>query len=202
VEDGKKLPAKQRFTEATTIGVDLGIKDIAVLSTGEKIENPKCLKKSLLKLKVLSRKLSRKCRGSNNWKKAKVQLSKLHEKISNQRNDFQHKLSKRLVCENQAIALETLNVQGMVKNHKLAQSISDAGWSGFVTKLEYKAEWLGKTILRIGRFEPSSKTCSVCGYHNSELTLDVREWTCEDCSIRHDRDVNAAINIKKFALRA
>jgi putative transposase len=104
------------------------------------------------------------------------------------------------VCENQAIALETLNVAGMVKNHCLAQAISDAGWSSFVAKLEYKAEWLGKTILRIGRFEPSSKLCSVCGYHNSELTLKIRKWECPSCNNLHDRDINAAINIKKFAL--
>ncbi len=97
--------------------------------------------------------------------------------------------------------METLNVKGMVKNHCLAQSISDAGWSSFVTKLEYKAEWLGKTILRIGRFEPSSKICNVCGYYNSNLTLDTREWECPDCKTKHDRDINAAINIKKFSLQ-
>jgi len=202
VDDGKEVPVKQKFNEKSTIGVDLGIKDSAILSNGEKFENPKYLKKSLKKLKVLSRKLSKKIKGSNNWKKAKLKLSRLHEKISNQRNDFQHKLSSKLISENQAIALETLNVKGMIKNHCLAQSISDAGWSSFVTKLEYKAELTGKTILRIGTFEPSSKICSTCGYYKSDLTLKIREWVCPDCKTKHDRDLNAAINIKKFALQS
>lgn len=153
------------------------------------------------KLKVLQKRVSRKVKGSNNRRKAVKRLAKIHETISNQRNDFQNKLSFKLISENQAIALETLNVNGMVKNHHLAQSIEDAGWSSFVTKLEYKASWYGKTILRIGRFEPSSKLCHVCGYHNSELTLKDREWICPDCKTKHDRDVNAAINIKKFALQ-
>jgi len=202
VDDGKEVPVKQEFNEKSTIGIDLGIKDSAILSNGEKFENPKYLKTSLKKLKVLSKKLSKKVKGSNNWTKAKLKLSRLHEKISNQRNDFQHKLSSKLISENQAIALETLNVKGMVKNHCLAQSISDAGWSSFVTKLEYKAEWAGKTILRIGTFEPSSKICNVCGYYKSDLTLKIREWVCPDCKTKHDRDINAAINIKKFALQS
>jgi putative transposase len=200
VENNAKLPAKQAFTEVTTIGVDVGIKDFAVLSTGEKIENPKYLKSSLQRLKVLQKRVSRKQKGSKNRVKAKQRLAILHEKITNQRNDFQNKLSFRLISENQAIALETLNVKGMQKNHHLAQAIGDSAWSSFVTKLEYKAEWYGKTILRIGRFEPSSKLCNVCGFHNSELTLKDRVWTCPDCKTKHDRDINAAINIKKFAL--
>jgi len=152
-------------------------------------------------MKCLQKRVSKKVKGSKNRDKARQQLSKIHETISNQRNNFQHQLSSKLISENQAIALETLNVKGMVKNHCLAQCISDAGWSSFVTKLEYKAEWLGKTIFRIGRFEPSSKICNVCGYHNSNLTLKDREWICPDCKTNHDRDVNAAINIKKFSLQ-
>ena len=151
-------------------------------------------------MKVLQKRVSRKVKGSKNREKSKKRLAVLHERITNQRNDFQHKLSFRLISENQAIAMETLNVKGMIKNHCLAQAISDSSWSSFVTKLEYKAEWLGKTILRIGQFEPSSKTCSVCGYHNSQLTLKDREWICPDCKTVHDRDINAAINIKKFSL--
>jgi len=201
VDDGKDLPIKEPFNDNTTVGVDVGIKDFAVLSTGEKVDNPKYLKNSIQKLKVLQRKVSRKQKGSNNYKKAKLKLARLHEKITNQRNDFQNKLSKRLISENQAIALETLKVCNMVKNHCLAQSISDAGWSSFVEKLTYKAEWYGKTVLRIGQFEPSSKLCNVCGHHNKELTLAVREWTCPSCNTSHDRDINAAINIKKFALQ-
>jgi len=200
VEDGKELPVKEAFTESTTVGIDVGIKDFAVLSTGEKVENPKYLKNSLKRLKVLQKRVSRKQKGSKNREKAKQRLAVLHEKISNQRNDFQHKLSFKLVSENQALAVETLNVKGMIKNHHLAQAIWDSAWSSFVTKLEYKAEWYGKTLLRIGQFEPSSKVCNVCGFHNSELTLKDREWTCPDCKTRHDRDINAAINIKKFAL--
>jgi putative transposase len=200
VEDGNVLPVKQKHSEATTVGVDVGIKDFAVLSTGEKIENPKYLKDSLKRLKCLQKRVSRKQKGSNRRNKARILLSKIHEKISNQRNNFQHQISSKLISENQAISLETLNVKGMVKNHCLAQAISDSSWSSFVTKLEYKAEWFGKTILRIGRFEPYSKLCNVCGYYNSELTLKDREWICPDCKTPHDRDINAAINIKKFSL--
>ncbi len=201
VDDGKELPAKQKVSESTAIGIDVGIKDFAILSTGEKVENPKYLKNSLKRMKCLQKRVSRKDKGSKNRDKARLLLSKIHEKISNQRNDFQHQLSSKLIRENQAIALETLNVKGMVKNHCLAQSIEDAGWSSFVTKLEYKAEWAGKTILRIGRFESSSKICNVCGYHNGNLTLKDREWICPDCKTKHDRDINAAINIKKFSLQ-
>jgi putative transposase len=200
VDDGKELPSKQKYSELTTVGIDVGIKDFAVLSTGEKIENPKYLKNSLKRMKCLQKRVSRKVKGSKNRDKARHKLSTLHERVTNQRNNFQHQFSFKLICENQAISLETLNVKGMVMNRCLAQSISDAGWSSFVTKLEYKAEWFGKTILRIGRFEPSSKLCNVCGYHNSALTLKDREWICPDCKTPHDRDVNAAINIKKFSI--
>jgi putative transposase len=201
VDDGKEIPEKQNLSESNTVGIDVGIKDFAVLSNGEKVENPKYLQNSLKRMKCLQKRVSRKEKGSKNRDKARHHLSKIHEIISNQRNNFQHQISSKLISENQAIALETLNVKGMVKNHCLAQSISDAGWSSFVTKLEYKAEWLGKTILRIGRFEPSSKICNVCGYYNSSLTLKDREWECPDCKTKHDRDINAAINIKKFSLQ-
>ena len=201
VDNEIELPTKQVFPESTTIGVDVGIKDFAVISNGEKIENPKYLKNSLKRMKCLQKRVSKKVKGSNNRNKARHHLSKIHETISNQRTNFQHKLSSKLISENQAIALETLNVKGMIKNHCLAQSISDAGWSSFVSKLEYKAVWLGKTILRIGRFEPSSKICNICGYYNSNLTLKDREWVCPDCKTKHDRDINAAINIKKFSLQ-
>ncbi|MGM0770500.1 MAG: IS200/IS605 family element RNA-guided endonuclease TnpB [Halobacteriota archaeon] len=200
VDDEQELPAKSIFNEKVTVGIDVGIKDFAVLSNGEKIENPKYLKNSMKRLGVLQRRLSRKQKGSKNKAKARLTVSKLHEKIRKQRNDFQHKVSSKLISENQAVALETLNVSGMLKNHNFAQSIADVSWSSFVTKLEYKAEWYGKTILRIGQFEPSTKICNVCGYHNGNLTLADREWNCPDCETNHDRDINAAINIKKFAL--
>lgn len=200
VDDEQKTPVKSLFNEKVTVGIDIGIKDFAILSNGEKIDNPKYLKTSIQRLNVLQRRMSRKQKGSKNRAKARNAVSKLHEKISNQRNDFQHKLSSKLIGENQALALETLNVSGMLKNHCLALHIADASWSSFVTKLEYKAEWFGKTILRIGQFEPSTKICNVCGYYNKNLTLADREWQCHDCKTNHDRDINAAINIKKFAL--
>ncbi|WP_049891283.1 IS200/IS605 family element RNA-guided endonuclease TnpB [Methanohalobium evestigatum] len=200
VDDDKQLPQKQKFYEVNTIGVDVGIKDFAVTSDGEKIGNPRYLKNSIERLKVLQKRLSRKQKGSNNYRKLKHQIAKYHEKIANQREDFQHKLSSRLISENQAVALECLNVKGLLKNHNLAQHITDASWSSFVQKLEYKAEWYGKNIIKIGRFDPSSKICHVCGYYHQDLELKDREWECPDCKTEHDRDINASVNIKKFAL--
>lgn len=195
-ETSEQNKAKYKIKEETTIGIDLGIKDFAITSNGEVFENPKYLKKAQEKLKYVQRKYSK-----NKGKRTKQRLALLHEKVTNKRKDFLHKLSTKLVRENQTICLENLNVSGMVKNHNLAQVISDASWSTFVTMLEYKAEWRGTNILRIGRFEPSSKTCSNCGNINKELTLKDREWTCVGCNTKHDRDVNAAINIKNFSLR-
>ena len=199
--DQKDNPQKQYYDESNTIGVDIGLKSFAVISNEEVIDNPKYLKKSLKQLKHLQRCVSRKKKGSKNKKKAVIKLAKCHEKVANQRHDFQHKLSLKLVSENQAIAIEDLNIKGMLKNHCLARSISDAAWSSFIGKLYYKAEWFGKTILKIGRFEPSSKTCHICGYYKKDLTLDIREWICPNCNAHHDRDINAAINIKNFALK-
>lgn len=199
IDDGNEIPAKQPYSEKNTIGIDIGIKDFAVLSNGEKIPNPKFLQKALQKLKILQKRVSRKKKGSNNRKKAQQKLALLYEKITNKRNDFQHKLSTKLVGENQAIAGESLNVSGLMRNHRLAQAISDATWGGFLYKLEYKAQMCGKTILKIGTFEPSSKRCSVCGYVNSEFKLKHREWTCPECGTTHDRDLNAATNIKYIA---
>jgi len=191
----KELPKKAPIKEATTIGIDLGIKDFAITSEGIVFENPKNLRKAQFKLKYVQRKYSK-----NKGKRTKQRLALLHEKVVNKRKDFLHKLSSKLISENQTIALEDLAVKNMVKNHKLAQAISDVSWSTFVTMLEYKADWYGKNILRIGRFAPSSKTCGNCGAINHELTLKDREWTCSDCSTVLDRDVNAACNIKSFAL--
>ena len=199
-DDGEKYPEPEQFSHATLIGIDVGLLTFATLSTGEKIENPKFLKNSIEKLKFLQRKVSRKVIGSNNRRKAVYKLAKLHEKIANQRHDFQHKISKKLISENQAIAVETLNIKGMMKNHKRARSTGDAGWYNFVLKLTYKAEWFGKTILKIDKWLPSSKTCNVCGYKHLNLTEDIREWQCPECKSTHDRDINAAINIKKFAV--
>ena len=209
VDDEKELPEKQKFSDSGTIGIDAGIKGFTVLSTGEKVENPKYLRNSLKRLKVLQKRVARKQKGSKNREKAKQKLCLLHEKMSNQRNDFQHKLSFRLVSENQALAVETLNARSMnlnakttVKNSHLAQSTEDAVWSSFVAKLEYKANWYGKTVLKLGQFEASSKICHICGFYNSNLTLEDREWKCPACKTKHDSEINAAINIKKFALQA
>ena len=190
------MPTKAPIKENTTIGIDLGIKDFAITSDGEVFENPKYLRKAQSKLKYIQRKYSK-----HKGKRTKQKLALLHEKVANQRKDFLHKVSTQLIRENQTIALETLAVKNMVKNHNLAQAISDASWSTFVSMLEYKADWYGKNILRIGQFAPSSKTCSNCGNINKELQLKDREWTCSCCSTVLNRDVNAAVNIKSFALK-
>jgi putative transposase len=201
VEDGKETPKKKSFGYDTTIGIDVGIKHFATLSDGSKIDNPRFLKSSLQRLKVLQRRYSKTKKGSKNRDKARLKVALQHEKIANQRNDFLHKLTTKLVSDNQAIAIETLNVAGMMKNHCLAQAISDVSWGEFFRQLDYKSERYGKTLLRIGRFEPSSKICNVCGSINHDLKLSDREWTCVGCGALHDRDVNASINIKKFALQ-
>ena len=200
VDDGKEFPKKAKLEEKTSVGVDLGIKDFCITSKGEKIENPKHLKNSLQRLKVLHRRTSKKRKGGANRRKANFRLAKKYEKVSNQRNDFLHKTSSKLIRDNQTICLEDLNIQGMQKNHRLAQSISDVSWSRFVEFLKYKADWNGKNILQIGRFEPSSKMCSCCGFIKKDLELKDREWECPECKKRHDRDINAAINILKYAL--
>ena len=196
VDTNVEMPTKAPIAENTTIGIDLGLKDFAITSEGDVFENPKNLRKAQSKLKYVQRKYSK-----NKGKRTKQRLTLLHEKVVNKRKDFLHKTSTKLIRENQTIALENLAVSNMVKNHNLAQAISDASWSTFVTMLEYKADWYGKNILKIGRFAPSSKTCSCCGHINKELTLKDREWTCPKCNSVLDRDVNAAINIKSFALK-
>lgn len=200
LEEDKCLP-KEEIKAETTIGIDLGLKDFAILSDGRKIANPRYLKNNLKKLAILQKRLSRKQKGSSNRNKARIKVARQHEKISNMRKDFLHKLTYQLTHENQVstVCIEDLAVNNMVKNHKLARSISDVSWSNFRTLLEYKCELYGKNLLVIGRFEPSSKMCT-CGYINKELTLADRGWTCPICHKQHDRDILAANNIKKFAL--
>jgi len=187
---------KAVIKEKTTIGIDLGIKSFLVTSDGQTFDNPKYLKKAQSKLKYVQSKYSKK-----NGKRTKHRLALLHEKVANQRKDFLQKTSTMLIKNHDNIAIEDLNIKDMLKNHCLAGSISDVGWGMFIDMLEYKAEWYGNNILRIGRFDPSSKMCSCCGNVNKELTLADREWTCAKCNTKHDRDKNAAINIKNFALR-
>lgn len=183
------------------IGIDLGIKDFAITSDGNKISNPKYLAKTEKKIVKLQRQLSRKSRGSNNWNKARIKLARAWDKITNQRTDFLQKLSTELIRKYDTICIEDLNVAGMVKNHNLAKAISDCSWSELVRLLQYKANWYGKAISKINRFYPSSQTCSCCGYVNTDVKdLSVREWTCPKCETIHDRDINAAKNILKQGL--
>lgn len=200
IENEDIIPKKVKVNKKTTIGLDLGIKDFCITSNGEKTDNPKYLKNNLNKIKILQRQFSKKAKGGKNREKARIKLAKKHEYVKNVRNDFLHKVSSKLISENQTIIIEDLNIQGMIKNHKLAQSISDVSWSKFIEYLKYKAEWYGKNILEIGRFDPSSKMCSNCGNIKKDLTLKIRSWTCDKCKEEHDRDINAAMNIKKFGL--
>ena len=177
------------------VGIDLGIKDFAVLSTGEKIEHPKYYRTSEKRLVKCQRELSKKQKGSKNREKARVKVAKAYAKVTDQRKDFLHKLSSRLVSENQVICIEDLAVKNMVKNRHLSKSISDSGWGEFKRQLEYKSVWHGRTLVKVGRFFPSSKTCSTCGCIKDHLDLSERNWTCQYCGTEHDRDVNAALNV-------
>lgn len=188
-EENEKLPENNN-----AVGVDLGITHYAILSNGEKIDNPKFLEKDLKKLKRAQQSLSRKQKGSNNREKAKLKVAKIHAKIADKRRDHLHKLSTRLINENQVICLEDLSVKNMVKNKNLSKAISSASWGMFREMLTYKAEWYGRELVVIDKWFPSSKTCSSCGFVLDKLELSVRHWTCE-CGITHDRDINAAKNI-------
>jgi len=184
-----------QLPKSASIGIDLGLITFASLSNGEKVEKPKHWLKSERRLKIRQRRLSRKVKGSNGRNKAHLPVAKLHERVANQRKDYQHKLSRVLVEQYGSIAFESLNVAGMVKNHNLAKAISDAAWSQFVGFCEYKAKWVNGQVLRVDRFFPSSKLCSDCGEKHKNLTLNIRQWVCLHCGVVHDRDTNAAINI-------
>jgi putative transposase len=177
------------------IGLDVGLKSMVVMSTGEAVANPKYFARDEKKLAKAQRKQARKKKGSKNRNKARLKVARLHARIADRRRDYQHQLSTRIIRENQTVCVESLNVLGMVKNHCLAKAISDVGWGEFVRQLEYKARWYGRQLCKIDRWYPSSKTCSACGHILDTLTLDVREWACPACGVCHDRDVNAAVNI-------
>ena len=178
------------------VGIDVGIKEFYSDSSGNVVPNPKYLERSMRKLVREQRRLSRKQKGSNNRDKQRVKVASVHEKITNQRNDFLQKQSSILVRENQTICIEDLNIRGMVRNHKLARSIASVSWGKFFSMLEYKAAWYGNDIIRVPTMYPSSQTCSCCGYKNPLVrNLAVRSWECPECHTKHDRDVNAGINI-------
>jgi len=206
VETNEKLPKKPAIQEETTIGIDVGLKDYATLSNGEKIDSPRCLRKSQKKLAYKQYKLSRmdninKTKDGTNRDKQRRKVAREYERITNQRNDFLHKLTHRLTHDNQvnSIVVEDLSVEKMLKNRDLAKSISDASWGKFFEFLSYKCEWYGKNLITIGRFDPSSKLCT-CGIINNDLKLSDRKWKCPDCGATHDRDLLAARNIKHFGL--
>jgi len=184
-----------------SVGIDLGIKDFVITSDGFKYKNNRYTKTYAKKLKDNQKNLSRKVKGSNNYKKQKLKVATIHKKITNSRIDNLHKVSTELVKKYDTIFLEDLNIKGMVKNHKLSKHISDASWGKFITMLEYKANWNDKEIIKIDRFFPSSKQCSSCGYINQNLKLDIREWTCPSCKTKLDRDLNASKNILKEGIK-
>jgi len=194
-EIGKVIKPKKKGGE---IGIDLGLKFFLVTSDGKTVDSPKYLRKSENKLNQLQRHLSCKVKGSNRRNKARIKVARIHEKISNQRNDFLHKLSHRLVAENQSIFAEDLHVKGIMANHHLSKSVADSGWSEFVRQLNYKSKWNGVYFGQIDRFFPSSKRCHACGWINQSLTLKDREWICQGCGQVIQRDVNAAQNILQF----
>lgn len=191
--DQARMPDTDR-----TIGIDLGLTHFAVLSDGTKIDSPRFLRRAEKKLKKAQRELSRKQKGSKNRAKARLKVARAHAKATDARREFHHQLSTRLICENQGIAVEDLAVAGLART-RLAKSVHDAGWSSFLSMLEYKAQRHGRTLARIGRFEPTSQTCSTCGVKDGPKPLNVREWTCTACGAVHDRDHNAAINVKTAA---
>jgi len=186
----------------STVEIDAGITSLVTLSTGEKVTNPRHERRHRARLALAQRRLSRKARKPANRQKAKLKVARVHARISDRRNDFLHQLTTRLIRENQTVVIEDLSVRNMLGNHSLARAISDAGWSDLRGMLEYKCDWYGRELVVVDRWYPSSKTCSQCGHLTGALPLNIREWTCPACGIGHDRDVNAARNVRAAGLAA
>ena len=206
VDDGVPARPRTKVERNKAIGIDVGIKDFAVLSSGEKISNPRFSESEEKRIAKMQRCLSRKRKwtkehpASRRYERYRVKLARIHRRIENRRNDFLHKTSTEIVRRYQTICVEDLNVKGMMRNHNLAGSIASVSWSSFMRMLEYKSEWYGVNLLRAGRFDATSQTCSSCGYHDTSLKdLSIRDWVCPQCGARHDRDVNAATNILRAA---
>ena len=193
--EAKPMPISNK-----TVGIDLGLTDLFITSNGEKSGNPKFTKRYERKLAYLQRELAKKQKGSSNRAKARLKVAYLHAKIADCRMDATQKASRKLINENQVVCVENLAVKNMIKNPKLAKHIADANWGEFIRQLQYKAEWADRTVIEIDRFFPSSKRCSSCGFINESLPLSIREWDCPECNTHHDRDINAAVNIKTVGL--
>jgi putative transposase len=185
---------------ANTVGIDVGLKDLFVTDSGFKSDNPRHTAKYAVRLALLQRRLSKKAKGSKNRVKARLKVAKLHAKIADCRLDNLHQLSRRLINENQVVCVESLKVKNMIRNPKLSKAIADAGWGELVRQLQYKGEWAGRSIVAIDPYFPSSKRCSCCGFTMKKMSLDVRQWVCPECGESHDRDINAARNIKAAGL--
>lgn len=199
-DDGTKAPAKPTLISHVT-GIDMGLSHYAIKSNGDKTPNPRPLINASRNLRRKQKALSRKKKGSANRRKARIQLAGVHERVANTRADFQHKLSRTIVDESQAVIVETLKAANMMKNHHLARAIGDAGWSGFIIKLEYKAAEKGVHLVKLDHWFASSKTCHCCGHKMPEMRLNKRIWQCPECGVEHDRDINAAINIERKGIR-
>ncbi len=184
----------------SVVGIDAGITSLVTLSTGEKIANPRHERRDRARLALAQRRLARTQKDSANRDKARLKVARVHARITDRRRDFLHQLTTRLVRDNQAVVIEDLSVRNMVRNHHLARAISDAAWRQMRAMLAYKCQWYGRDLVVTGRWYPSSKTCSACGHAASSLPLAVREWECVHCGVRHDRDINAAVNIRAAGL--